>query len=214
MKTSTKKYITLLLLALVFGVWYGIFYQKKENNHAFDKSNLKATVLSEPRNLLPFTLTDDKNLPFTEKNLLGKWTFLFFGFTQCHSICPTTLAEMKKVFDTLPSGAYPAQMVLVTVDPANDTPQKLNTYLKNFNPSFIGVTGNETELANLRKQLGILAMKNIPQPHQNSVNQDMFDHSGTIILVDPQGKFYALFSMPHTASTMVKDFTIIEKNYK
>lgn len=215
MKFKWRTYVTAILLALVFGVWYGIL----RNHEGTKKSevtldNLQGTILSAPRALSDFSLIDDNNQVFTNNNLKNKWSFLFFGFTRCHSICPTTLAEMKQVFDALPKGKFPAQMIMITVDPDNDTPAQLKNYLSSFNPVFIGVTGSEETLSTVRQELGILAYRNDNASAAPNAGADLFDHSGTIILINPEGQFYAVFSMPHKAEEIVQDFTQIQKSYK
>lgn len=209
MKLPTKIYISIILFALVVGVWVGILRDKDKSYAALN--NINATVFSKPRELINFTYTDNKNAAFSNDNLKGKWSFMFFGFTQCHSICPTTMAQMKTVFEQLSTNKYPKQMILVTVDPTNDTPEQLNSYLQTFHPDFIGVTGDEKQLEGLRKQLGILAMRN-DSPHHTST-QDAIDHSGTIVLINPEGQYHAVFTMPHTASSILADFIKIQNAF-
>ena len=126
-----------------------------------------------------------------QSNLLGQWTFLNFGYTHCPDICPTTLAMLKNMDERLQSSKSAAhQIAFVSVDPERDTPQRLAEYMKYFDASFLGVTGNDDELKRLTQPLGILYAKVITE---NSAMGYVMDHSASIILVDPQGRYHALF---------------------
>ena len=210
-KHSLKIGLLIAGIALVAGV----FVAKQSTtgrvattSQAYDE--LTATIFSEPREISQFMLIDDQGKPFSNKNLKQHWTFLFFGFTNCGGICPTTMSEMAKVFKQLPEKAKATNplMVFVTIDPARDTRTELRAYLNSFNPAFIGVTGPAAQLANMRNELGILAMQKA-MPRSQANNPDNIDHSGTILLFNPQGKYVGLFSMPHEASSIVQDFTVI-----
>jgi protein SCO1/2 len=157
---------------------------------------------------------DDKPLPdfrlagpkgaFSNANLLGKWSFVFFGYTQCPDICPTALGLMKELQAKF--GAVPPvptfQVVFISVDPARDTHALLGNYLAAFDPAFIGVTGNDDQLAPLTKDLGVFIQRNDAVDKTNYT----VDHSAAIYLVDPKGRLVALFSPPQVAEKMAADF--------
>ena len=103
----------------------------------------KATLLTPPRPLPEFELIDQDGSPFTQAQLRGHWSVLFFGFTHCPDVCPTTLgvlAKARQELSDLPDELQP-HVVLVSVDPKRDTPQQLASYVKFFDSSFTGVTG-------------------------------------------------------------------------
>jgi len=107
------------------------------------------------RDIKSFELVTAENQPFQQKNFYHHWTLLFFGFTHCSYVCPTTLDMMNHVYDKL-AGKYPnLQVVLISLDPERDTPESLKKYTHSFNPTFIGVTGKIQELRKLQSQLGI-----------------------------------------------------------
>src|SRR5690606_22138642 len=97
---------------------------------------------------------------FTEKNLQGKWTLMFFGFTHCPDICPTTLAKLAQVYKQLDTDLQKqTQVVMVSVDPARDTQEKLAEYMPYFNEDFIGVTGEFTEILKFSRNVNAVFNK-------------------------------------------------------
>ncbi len=169
-----------------------------------------ATVLPQPRTLNAFTLTDSTNQPFTNQNLSGHWTFLFFGFTQCGSICPTTMASLKQIYANLQADKQKLpQVVFISLDPERDTLPIIHQYVTGFDPSFQGATGSQKELTLLTQQLSVLYMK-VKDPSPTAVATDyQIDHSGALLLINPKGALAAVFSMPHDPSQIAKDYTKI-----
>jgi protein SCO1/2 len=157
---------------------------------------------------------DDKPLPefhlsgpkgaFSNPDLFGKWSFVFFGYTQCPDICPTALGLMKELQVTL--GAVPPaptfQVVFISIDPARDTHSLLGNYLAAFDSAFIGITGNDQQLTPLTKDLGVFFQRNNAMDKTNYT----VDHSVAIYLIDPKGRLAALFSPPQVAAKMAADF--------
>lgn len=168
---------------------------------------IAGTVLHPPRALAPFELMDHQATPFTHKALQGAWSFLFFGYTHCPDICPTTLYLFKGLAQKLPvqEGAAPVHFIFVSVDPQRDTPEHLAKYVRNFHPEFIGVTGAERAIADFTRQLGIVYQRVGDGPHY------AVDHSGYVVLTDPQGHWRAVFRPPHDMVRMLKDFDTIRK---
>ena len=212
MKKSIVTGIILAFIVLGFGIW--IASQTKAPSEPLQQQDddYTATIFSSPRKIQSFSLIDDKELPFTNANLKDHWTLVFFGFTHCGGICPTTMAELAKAYKKIPATSRKLQVVFITIDPERDTTAKLHTYLQSFNPAFIGVTGNPMELKQLRSALGILAMpKDLPANNKN--NPDNIDHTGTILLFDPNGDYFGLFSSPHQADRIAYDLNKITLQY-
>lgn len=164
-----------------------------------------ATVFLQPRVIAPFKLQDDTDKPFTNANLSERWSLLFFGFTHCAMICPTIMTELNKMYQLLEKDEVKGlpQVVFISVDPERDTVKRVHDYVRSFNPNFVGVTGDEKQIAALSKQMGAMYLKitNKDDPK----NYDI-DHSAFIMLVDPKGQMYGIFSSPHEAQTMAKNF--------
>jgi protein SCO1/2 len=164
-------------------------------------AELKAgTLLPQPRALPAFTLTDQDGKPFTAADLAGQWTLVFPGFTYCPDVCPTTLALLKQVKAGL-GPDHPVRVVFLSVDPERDTPQRLKTYLGQFDPSFIGVTAFEPQLAEITKAL-IIVYGKVPGATPESYQMD---HSATMTLLNPQGQVAGYLTPPFVVPTLVED---------
>jgi protein SCO1/2 len=165
----------------------------------------QALVMPEFRPLKPFSLTNHKGEPFNNQSLLGQWTFLSFGYTFCPDICPTTMTLFAQMHNRIQAqnGVEPYQITFVSVDPERDSLERLSKYVTYFDPSFVAATGPEEALQALTKPLGILYKR---VETEDSAMDYVIDHSASIILVDPQGRFHAYFSPPHDAQKMASDF--------
>lgn len=203
--------IIVAILALLFGLWFqhNMGMAKRESVIGLDLT--AATVLPQPKQLRPFQLIDDHNKSFTNANLKGHWSLLFFGFTNCPELCPTTLSTLNKMYQILQDkkSKIMPQVVFVSVDPERDTPKKIAEYLASFNKNFIGVTGSQQQLDQFTQELNVMYAKVIS--NQDGENYSI-DHSGTIIMIDPQAKFYAVFSTPHDPKILAKDVSKIIDN--
>ncbi|MET0068282.1 MAG: SCO family protein [Candidatus Thiodiazotropha sp.] len=172
-----------------------------------------ATLLPELRPLPPFSLKDDQNQRFDNRRLLGHWTLLSFGYTHCPDICPTTLATLAEMKHRLSpdAAAQPLQIGFVSIDPERDDARMLADYVDYFDPAFIGILGDPTDLDTLTRPLGILYRKVVTE---GSALKYVMDHSASLILLDPQGRYCALFSPPHEAGQMARDLqTILHSRY-
>ena len=154
------------------------------------------SLLPEPKPLTAFSLTDHDGQPFDLARLQGKWTFLFFGYTYCPDVCPTTLAQLARVHEKIAKQGNTgsnAQFVFVSVDPNRDTPSKLKKYVDYFDAGFVGVTGADRQIANLAGQLGARYQVLIkPGSDSYPVN-----HTPAVYLVDPRARFHAIFRPPY-----------------
>ncbi len=154
---------------------------------ALDRDALldEANVLLLPRERVipPLTLIDQDGQPFDTRSLQGRWHILFFGFTACPDICPTTLSDMRRLFGQLPSDTRERlQLVLITADPARDTPQQLKTYLAYYRAGFSGLTGEMEQLQQLSRALGLPFV-----PANETQGDYSVSHSGNLALVGPDG---------------------------
>jgi protein SCO1/2 len=161
---------------------------------------------------LPAFLLAGPKGEFANANLLGRWSFMFFGYTQCPDICPTALTLMKEVKAGLgaPAAVSPAptfQVVFVSVDPRRDTRELLDDYMTAFDPSFIGVSGDDAALAPLTRKLGVYFQRN----DGADTKRYTVDHSAAIYLIDPRGYLAAVFSPPQTAAQVVADYRRIAR---
>jgi len=177
-------------------------------------AGLAGTVLPAPRPLGPFHLIDQDGLPFDRARLEGKWSFLFFGYTHCPDVCPTTLATLNSVMKKIAGAGpqrVPARVVLVSVDPERDTVQRLAEYVPYFNKDFLGVTGTSAQIDAFTAQLNIMHMRGSETAADGGYT---VDHTASILLIDPEARFSAVFSAPHVATTIAKDFLTLRSYYE
>lgn len=206
MKLAKILMILFALAALIGGLWAGYFYTQK-NTLAGAKAS---TIFSPPQEVAQFSLIDTKGRAFNNNSLWGQWTFMFFGFTNCGQICPTTMSHLNQMYQFLlkeKQNPMP-QIMLISVDPERDTLKKLGDYVQSFNPHFQGATGDKAEIDKLASSVSVLYVKS----KDKKTGETTIDHSGTILLLDPNGKLIAIFSPPHDPAQMVKDFQLIVAN--
>jgi protein SCO1/2 len=160
--------------------------------------NNGAITYEEPKPIEDFQLVAHTGEPFTKDDLTGQWTLLFFGFTHCGGFCPATLALLDSFHGQLDSKVREqTQVVMVSVDPARDTPEVLSEYMSHFNPDFIGVTGDFLPIKLLANQFYIGFQK-------SSVHGDHYevDHGEQIALVNPKGEYHGFFRPPFTLARL------------
>jgi len=166
---------------------------------------LQGVLRPEPKPLRTFELNDQYRQAFNLERLKGEWSFVFFGYTYCPDICPTTLSALTGVVKQLqedPQGLTNIQVVFVSVDPQRDTPDILEAYLKYFNEAFQGVTGAQQDIDSLTRQFGAGYMI---EP-ETRPGEYLVSHTSSIFLVDPYGQLIAAFPPPHDANTIVEQF--------
>ena len=191
-------------LVFIGGIIYNVVEKPRRR---LSQAQVSATIVNDPREIQPFHFIDDEGKPFTNVNLKDHWTFLFFGFTNCPSLCPTTMDQLAKLYEelTVEHKAPIPQVVMVSIDPDRDTREKMHAYVKGFNAHFIGVVGSKEQVQQITHQLGIVYMRE----EGKSKTDYVLDHSGTVILVNPKGRVLAFFSLPHHAQKMASDYTYI-----
>jgi protein SCO1/2 len=159
------------------------------------------------KTLHPFTLTTQHGQDFTLRDLEGKWSFVFFGYTSCPDICPTTLTTLKAMMRDLRAGSGAAsdiQVVFVAVDPQRDE-SILGDYLQHFDPSFVGITGEEQSLRRFSEQFGAMFIR---EPAETA-DFYLISHTSSVFLVDPQSQVVASFPPPHKAGTIASQYEAI-----
>lgn len=146
-----------------------------------DQANI--LLLPRERAIPPLELVDQDGQRFDTRSLQGRWHILFFGFTACPDICPTTLSDMRRLFSQLPKETRDQlQLVLITADPARDTPQQLKTYLDYYRGGFNGLTGDMEQLQRLSRALVLPFV-----PASETQGDYSVSHSGNLALVGPDG---------------------------
>lgn len=133
----------------------------------------------------PFSLTDHTGRHVTEKDFLGKYMLVFFGFTYCPDVCPTELQVMSAALDELGAEGNTIQPVFVSIDPERDTPEVVKQYVENFHPRLVGLTGSPDDIAAIARAYRVYYKKALG----GSETDYEMDHSTTIYLMGPDGGF-------------------------
>ncbi len=199
---------TVALAAMLAGVFLTEIY-REDDSRAMLLPDKVITLLPHPKRLTAFALTDHKNRVFDLASLKGKWSFIFFGFTHCPDICPTTLAVLARARDTITKNtlADDLQFVFISVDPNRDTASKLKQYVDYFDATFLGVTGDNAELRNLAGQLSAAYEVAITPGMQSYPVY----HTAAVFLLDPQARYHAVFAPPHDAAAISKRFNVVRE---
>lgn len=209
MINKKKALVILTALALIMaGIIADIFYSKhQEAKTRAAKSAFHGTLLDMPRPVKAFSLTRTDGVPFTQASLRDQWTMIFFGFTHCGLVCPTTMAELGKMYRMLEEKHVSPlpQVVMISIDPERDDLAGLGNYVKAFNSNFYGARGSEQMTKAMTKALGIAYAKVAANPDGSSLRDDI-EHTGAVMLFNPMGKLAAFFTGPHQAKVLGDDY--------
>ncbi|KAG8921210.1 Cu-binding protein [Tulasnella sp. 417] len=194
------------LIFIVTGVGLYFYFEsekkKVKERKAAELANVKT---GRPKVGGPFTLTNQDGKEFTEQDLLGKWSLIYFGFTNCPDICPDELDKMGEVVDLIERkhGADVVVPVFVSVDPARDPVPQVKKYLSEFHPKMIGLTGSYEAVKKMCKVYRVY----FSTPPEVKPGEDyLVDHSIYFYLMDPKGEFVDAFGKATTAKEVKEKF--------
>lgn len=222
---------TYIILAAVIGLFIGssVFLNtlesprnsvsKTENQSQKDlAAHLKqqdAFLFPQPIEITDVPFINEEGQTVGKTQNLGKWSFLFFGYTFCPDVCPTTLAVMQQTWVQLsPDMQAQTQVALVSVDIERDTPDQLKTYMDYFDPSFTAFTGNSSSLRSFAAQLNAVYAKVERKNKQGEADEKLgylMDHSANIAILDPNGNYYGFIKPPFSPQKMLAIVTAIEE---
>ncbi len=202
-KTRRNVLLTAGIILGVIAIFLSLFVWKISNPRALTRAELNANGLimfDAPRRFEDFTFTDHRGQPFGKDELRGQWTMIFPGFTNCPDICPVTmakLADMWEILDDKPRRDL--HVTMLSVDPARDTPERLGQYVPYFNENFVGLTTDIETLTRVGAQLNIAFT--VVNPNETD---DFYtvDHSGNIVLINPDGHYVGFFRPPFDATRL------------
>ena len=212
-------------LAIAAGSWFSS-KQKTDKEQAIEAARTKfasvqGNILSPPRKIAVPELIKHDGTAFNGKDLQGHWSILFFGFTNCHMVCPTAmsmLAQAKKLAEDQKVD-FP-QVYLVSVDPERDDPGTMSKFVTGFDKDFIGVTGDPESIKALSLQMSVIFMRAQSEKADESGKSSadkggdenyQIDHSAAMLLINPQGSLTAFLNAPHTPASIVKDIKVVSE---
>lgn len=204
----------LIIILAILATAAGLFtFKYVQTTKAQERKPELALLYPTPRLVHDFELTDHNGVRFTKRQLQNKWTLIFFGYTSCPDICPTTLIELNYIYPELKKITQDrVQVAFVTADPKRDTVEKLNAYTKYFNKEFIALRGGHDVLFPFARNIGLM------YAIAEDTNQEYYlvNHSASIVLTNPAGNVQAIFKpVPSTtpgtvpsidSKIMLKDF--------
>lgn len=197
-----------ILIAVVIGVLAGS-YLTGNNDQSQVIREAGIIILPKSRELPALQLTSTTGEQVLTQELTGKWSLVFFGYTFCPDICPTTLAELRQLKKLLPEEAKKnLQILMVSVDPNRDTTEQLQLYLQYFDPEFIGLTGELADIQTLSNALSIPFI-----PGDTSKPRYTVDHSGNLAIISPDGRQHGFLRAPLDVNKIAEQLPKVMNQY-
>jgi len=192
-----NRYWTLVAAIAIGAATAGVFVARNLNQPAAVQLE-SGTALPTPGELSAFSLVDTRNAAFTPAEFRGHPTLVFFGFTNCPDVCPTTLALLASVQKKIQVPGL--QVALISVDPERDTPEHLGKYVASFGSEFIGLTGQAPEIVKAQRSFGVASAR-----VDLAGGGYTMDHSATVFVLDSAGRKVAIFTPPLRADALGRD---------
>jgi protein SCO1/2 len=198
----TKRYWIVVIVLACIGALAGAYVARTLMRPAVP--SLEAgTALPQPRVLAPFDLVDTQGVAAKPETLRGNPSLVFFGFTHCPDVCPTTLAlltSVQKQAALQDEKLAGLKVVLISVDPERDTPEQLGKYIGSFGGDLIGLTGNPPEIVKATRSFGVAAAR-----VELAGGNYTMDHSAAVFVLDSQARIVAVFTPPLSAAALTRD---------
>jgi protein SCO1/2 len=206
MNKNTTKTVLLIgagLLAVIAGIWLGQATQK-DQAAAEKPPAIQGAILAQPRALQNVQLKSVDDTVFDLKDFKGQWSLVFFGYTNCPDVCPTTLNVLNQVDKLMEEqGLAPPRIIFISIDPQRDRLDLIDQYVKYFNKRFIGITGDQQNLASISRQMSVVYAKAPGTDGSMSEDNYLMDHSSSLVLLNPEAQVQALLTSPHTPMQII-----------
>jgi protein SCO1/2 len=204
-QASHRSFVWIILVAALAagaGLWFG----NRQFGRADRPKLANAVLYPQPRELPDFQLVQANGAALTLADWKGRWNVAYFGYASCPDVCPTTLSVFKQVWKGLDERGLRDRVRInfISVDPQRDTPDTLGKYVAFFSPDFVAATGSDEQLTRLTRALGVLYARSTGPNGEIQV-----DHSGSAVIVDPQGRLVGMFRPPFAAAAVAADLTTL-----
>ena len=201
---SGRSFLYAGLLAGITAILVTSIYNFQPDSQIEIPDELSGVVRSYQPELKPFHLTSHLNQPYTLDQLKNKQSLIFFGYTSCPDICPTTLTSLNNMLKILATNnlIQDLQVIFISVDPQRDSIDKLADYMNYFNPEFIALTGSKNEIDNIAKQFSAAYFIEKGNTEENY----LISHASSIFLVDSNTRLIAAFSPPHYPDILAQQY--------
>lgn len=179
------------------------------------------TILPNPLTLTDFELTDHKGQAFSNNQLKGQWSLMFFGYTHCPDVCPTTLAMLNKFYKKQPT-PNEQNIIFVTTDPIRDNVEIMADHINYYNESFVGLTAKDVPtIKKFGEEVGVIFDYEDPKTHNlisdyttlTPESKYAVEHNASVFIFDPKGRLVADILPPHTVERVEKTFNLVKKYY-
>ncbi len=192
-----RKWLAAGLAALLFGLLLGwAITSLLDATYTYH-----GTVIQSPDPAKSFTLSGPDGNPVSLQDFRGQAVMLYFGYTFCPDVCPATLVELARAKQLLGKDSENLQVIMVTVDPQRDTPENLEKYVTHFDPSFLGLTGSEDEIAAAATPFGIYYEKQ----EGSAASGYLMDHTASVVVLDPQGHLRLIYPFGTPGDEIAED---------
>ncbi len=201
--TEPRKRVKLWLAigGLLFGLILGAVLLLATGVWRLRPPQLHGFVMQSPHPVANFTLMGAEGKAISLRDFRGQVVLLYFGYTYCPDVCPATLVELKQAVQALDKDAAEVQMIMVSVDPERDTPESLQEYVSYFHPSFIGLTGTESEVLAAATPLGVFFEKS----EGTAATGYLIDHTARVFVIDRKGEYWLSFPFEMDREQMQAD---------
>jgi len=195
-----------IILAAALAAGGGLWLGNRQFGHSERPGLASAVLYPQPRALPDFQLVQANCKPLTLADWKGRWNVAYFGYVSCPDVCPTTLAVLKQVWKSLDERGLRdrVRISFVSIDPQRDTPEMLGKYVAFFSPDFLAATGSDEQLTRLTRSLGLLYSRTTGRNGEIQV-----DHSGSAVIIDPQGRLVGMFRPPFAAADVAADLATL-----
>jgi protein SCO1/2 len=197
--SSKRRYQVAALLAIAVLIAAGIVYWATNRTEAYE---FKGGEISPAAAAPPLDLTDQYGEPFSLSDASGKVALIYFGYTTCPDLCPTTLNDFAIVKEDLSEEAADVDFIMVTFDPERDTEARMEEYLNFFDPDFIGLRGDDAQTEQFLKDYGV-TIKRVEYP--NSSTGYLIDHTALIYVIDKEGRLRLTYPYGTDPAMIVED---------
>lgn len=208
--SQSKFLVPAMIIIALFAAATGFFVSVKQaqlEQEMAAQRQVPGLFWPNPRQLQTFSITDHNSSPFELTDMKGKWSLVFFGYTNCPDICPITLSVLAEAYPDMKTAAENLQVIFASVDPDRDNTDRLAEYVHYFDTDFIGVGGTTTAMDNFTRQLGVAYFLN----NEGNEENYLVDHSASVYLIDPESRMVGKLSPPHSPESIEQQFLRIKE---
>lgn len=205
----------LLIVVAVVAMSAGLWLAKLQPEKVQNVPHIQGAIYPDAKEISPFNLLTHQNKIFMQSGFIGQWNLIFVGYTHCPDVCPTTLGllnEVDRIYKE--QNLDSVKIYFLTIDPDRDSVQVMQEYIHYFNNDFTGLTGNQTEINKLVRNLNAVYRKAPGLSGKISADDYLMDHSSALMLINPDGKLQSILTAPHSTNSIITSIITSQTYYK